>query len=179
MKKYKQSVTDERLYQKFLTLIDQRFPVECWEWKGSKGSKGYGLLCLSSYQEKAHRFSYRYHSQKRITSNLLVCHKCDNPSCVNPAHLFLGTPNDNVQDMVKKKRHAHGPKHSKAHQNIHSGSLNGRSKLTEEDVREILDLRKHGLSCHEISVVFNIHKSSIKKIAAGETWGHLRQEEVH
>ena len=71
----------------------------CWEWTGLKYPSGYGRFC----KKYAHRFSYEIHKGE-IYNNLKVCHSCDNPSCVNPEHLWLGTQKDNVQDRDKKGR---------------------------------------------------------------------------
>lgn len=77
----------------------------CWEWCGSKDEKGYGLIPVGGNKSmRAHRYSYRLFNGS-IKKGLHVLHKCDNPTCVNPKHLFLGTNNDNIQDKVSKNRH--------------------------------------------------------------------------
>lgn len=74
----------------------------CWEWTGSR-INGYGHLCISKENVYSHRVSYMLHSGKD-PDGMLVLHHCDNPSCVNPDHLFLGTYRDNTQDMIRKGR---------------------------------------------------------------------------
>lgn len=75
----------------------------CWEWQGYRDRNGYGTFSTKFKMMKAHRFSYEYYN-KKIPDNMLVCHTCDNPCCVNPEHLWLGTDCDNHRDMVKKGR---------------------------------------------------------------------------
>lgn len=79
---------------------------QCWEWVGSKKLKGYGIFRRTAGKTcAAHRYSWELHFGE-ISDPLLVCHHCDNPSCVRPSHLFLGTDQDNVDDRVRKGRSA-------------------------------------------------------------------------
>ena len=75
----------------------------CWIWSGNKTAHGYGKMCVNGVGTAAHRYSYSVHKGP-IPDGMFVCHTCDTPSCVNPDHLFVGTPKDNYDDMMKKGR---------------------------------------------------------------------------
>jgi len=101
---------NEQTVKRFFDKIE--ITESCWNWKASKRNKGYGAFVWADesgkiIQGRAHRFSYEYHIGK-IPNKIFVLHKCDNPKCVNPSHLFLGTNKDNVTDMMKKGRHWNG-----------------------------------------------------------------------
>ena len=98
---------------------------QCWEWQDSKDKDGYGKMRVGKRKVRAHRLSYKLFVGD-VPDDMLVCHKCDNPGCVNPSHLFLGSYLDNNRDSHKKGRGAD-----------QTGENNHRSKLTWRDVREI------------------------------------------
>jgi HNH endonuclease len=84
-------------------IIKGEDPNDCWKWVGAK-SRGYGGLTLRGESFSAHRLSYQLHHGP-IAEGMFICHRCDNPECCNPKHLFQGTPADNVRDMISKGRH--------------------------------------------------------------------------
>ena len=89
--------------QRFLMMVDRR-PEGCWPWRGTIGANGYGNVRIGGKRISAHRLAYEVFCGP-IPAGLLVCHRCDHPSCCNPGHLFLGTSKDNSADMLAKGRH--------------------------------------------------------------------------
>jgi hypothetical protein len=128
----------------------------CWMWLGRKNYKGYGRMKINNRHVQAHRFSYEIYIGE-IQDGLCVCHKCDNPACVNPNHLFLGTIQENNLDRDKKGRKA-------------LGENNGKSKLTLNDVIEIKRLLDSGFSVAEVSRRFNSKHSTINAVKIGRSW---------
>lgn len=104
------------LIDRFWSRVNRGHPDHCWTWEGLK-SKGYGYLCHEGIYIRAHRLSYEIHNGE-IPKGLLICHHCDEPSCVNPVHLFLGTNRDNMIDALRKGRL---PKHMRGIVNMKDG----------------------------------------------------------
>lgn len=128
----------------------------CHIWMGSVDKDGYGKIYYKNRHDKAHRVSYKL-SYGDIQDGLMVCHKCDTPSCINPAHLFLGTPLDNNKDRTLKNR---GIK----------GSRVGVSKLSDDLVRLI---RADQRPQTHIAKDYGVSQSSISAIKLGKTWKHI------
>lgn len=150
----------------------------CWSWKGGKTALGYGRFSSGHknnvIQPFAHRVSWEIHFGK-IPDGLLVCHKCDNPECSNPNHLFLGTPKDNFRDAIKKGRN--NPHHTK---NRLRGSNHKLSKLTENQVKEIINIarsesRPFGYA-KILSRKFNVSIATIYGLAEKRrvSWKHIK-----
>lgn len=147
---------------RFWEKVDKRGPLECWPWLGRTDEKGYGLFTTALDQERrAHRFAYQT-ATGIDPGNLLVCHHCDNPPCVNPAHLFLGTNQDNMADMVAKGRQARM-----------QGEQHPNRVLTSEQVLEIRRLRSQGWKVVQLATRFSTAPTNISSICTGKTWSHL------
>ena len=96
--------TNEPASDLFWEKVDKRGNDECWPWMGATSGRGYGRFSNKAIPENgSHRIAWMM-SFGQIPAGLFVCHRCDNPSCCNPSHLFLGTAKENTQDMVKKGR---------------------------------------------------------------------------
>lgn len=133
-------------------------PDACWPWVGSKDRLGYGRLYNGKGPELAHRASYRM-AVGDIPKGLLVCHECDNPSCVNPAHLFLGTSKDNQRDMAEKGR-AHRP----------AGSLHPKAKLHAAQVVQIRRRYKLGDRVKDLAAEYGVAACTVSHIVVGRSW---------
>ena len=134
----------------------------CWLWLGSEyGSNRYGRIMVNGKSMAAHRYSWITHYGE-ISKGLFVLHKCDNPACVNPNHLFLGTHQDNSDDKVRKGRQAKGCSLSKAQNNqSRRGEKNHMSKLTDKQRELIISLN---MSQRAIAKMFNVTQANIWRI---------------
>jgi hypothetical protein len=137
---------------------------DCWIWTAAKSTHGYGVFGVPEYGTfLAHRFSMLVENGG-LPANLMVCHTCDNPPCVNPSHLFMGTASDNFRDCIKKGRH-------KGNSSKISGDKHWRSKLTNEQVIEMRTLYKPtGCGYVEIGKKYGISGEHVSLILRGKTW---------
>ena len=136
----------------------------CWLWQAGRDRDGYGVFGVKTesrwVQVRAHRLAYEM-TLGSVPEGMWVLHRCDNPPCVNPEHLFLGTVRDNVDDSVRKGRHTRG-------------SRNGTSKLTEIDIPWIRFAREYaGASFGRIAKAYGVTERAIMNITQGKNWTHV------
>lgn len=143
----------------------------CWEYQGQIRNAAYGYFTIyvngfSPQKRKfsAHRVAYAYHNGVDPGA-LLVCHKCDNPRCINPEHLFLGAAKDNTQDMISKGRAAD-----------QKGGRNGAAKITDETALEVIALIKAGRNNKQIAASLPVTHSMVSLIRLGKAWAHLHDK---
>lgn len=149
-------------------MYSSRAESGCLEWKGYKDKNGYGVLLVSKdgkkKNTKAHRLSYELHVAP-IPAQMFVCHRCDNPSCIEPSHLFVGTAADNNADKMQKGRHRPGGRPQR-------GSKNGRAKLSEQQVAGIRRLvSSYGVTAAAIARSLGVSASAVQRAVNGRRWG--------
>jgi hypothetical protein len=209
------------LSARFWRHVQRRDQDSCWEWTASTFKSGYGQFKVNKISHNAHRVAWEL-SYGPIPDGMFICHHCDNPLCCNPSHLFVGSPQANMDDMRGKGRESKGTdfpaarlddeavleitrlaksgmlqrdigklfgvgqtaigdvlrnvawKHVKRetinrHRNS-SGEHNGRARLTEKDVRDILVLHGLGVETKEIHAAYPIHLTSLQRVISGRSW---------
>ena len=137
---------------------------ECWLWTGTRTTNGYGRVGCGEKKLRAHRVAWSLMNGP-IPAGSFVCHHCDVPLCVNPAHLFLGNAKSNVEDMIAKSRRGDT-----------GGSLNGRAKLTDADVEEVRDSLLRGVSQRCVAKRFGVTPGAISQISTHRTWNPNRRQ---
>jgi hypothetical protein len=141
------ATTQERLESKVVKYPN--YIDCCWVWSASLHPEGYGRLSVGGKTQKAHRVAYEIYKGS-IPDGLCVCHTCDNPACVNPNHLFLGTVADNNADKAEKSRAA--------------------KKLNANLVKDIKDALSNGASLKSLAKLFQVSPSMIVKIKHNRNW---------
>ena len=147
----------------------------CWPWKASLTPKGYPQFRSNGQTLRGHRIAYLLTYGPLPSDRPCVCHRCDNPACCNPAHLFAGTQRENLADMTGKGREARGDYHG-AHIRPESrarGERNGHAQLTSTQVTTIRELRHQRVPASEIAAQFGITQWTVYDIARGRRWRHL------
>lgn len=150
-------------------------PSGCWLWNRATTGRGYG----SYARQPAHRFSWEKHAEEPIPEGIFVCHKCDVKNCVNPRHLFLGTPKDNMQDMIRKGRRVMGDPTKRqrgedwksSHAGLNpKGEAHAMAKLSEGIV---LSIRANTDSTSAVARKYGISRKTVDQIRLRQTWRHL------
>ena len=153
----------EKDARRFWRHVDKSSPP-CWQWTKSTRAAGYGRIKIKGRWLSTHRVAYTL-TKGCIPVGLLVMHTCDNPACVNPSHLRVGTHSDNLSDMHKKNRHPR-PR----------GERHGRHILKESDALEILHLYNNGTNRNDIASKFGVCRGTANSIGRRITWRHLRAD---
>jgi hypothetical protein len=163
----KSARTQDVLSKDFWGNVEIGNADECWPWLRSRcGLRGeYGTSYFEGHRIGAHRLAYIL-TYGPIPDKMEVCHKCDNPICCNPSHLWLGTHHENMLDCHDKGRRKYASK----------GSAHPISKLTEADIPKILKLAQSGLSRREIGERFRVSDVTITYIVQGKTWKHVPRQ---
>jgi hypothetical protein len=137
---------------------------KCWEWQGWRNHHGYGVVYYrlkgTRLRILTHRLSYAFTHSVDLSEGTLVLHSCDNRSCVNPAHLRVGSQKDNGKDMVDRGRSTRG-------------ELNPHAKLKEKDILRIRRLRVKGFTYDAIAAEYGYTKGTVGSIVRGDTWSHV------
>lgn len=150
----------EAVLKRFWGKVEKKGPDDCWEWRAYRSPKGYGQFAVNrTCIAFSHRVSFAIENGTTPT-DLIVCHRCDNPPCCNPGHLFLGTEQENSSDMVRKLRSSRGEARS--------------DKLTESAVIEIKTAYASGnYSYKTLGAAYNVEWSTIRAIIKGRNWKHI------
>jgi hypothetical protein len=155
------------LADRFWAKVDRRSANVCWEWTAATNEHGYGVMRPQGRRSgptvKAHRVSLMLAGVD--IDGLVIRHSCDNPPCVNPAHLSVGTKADNSTDMVSRDRHARG-------------SRSGTSKLTEHQVVEVRARAAAGELHRVLAVDYRVSRVTITNIVARRTWRHVPADDT-
>lgn len=180
---YRNTTRDER----FWILVDKSAgPDKCWHWTGYCGTNGYGQVKIRNRRTSPHRYAYEL-TFGPIPKGMVICHKCDNPPCCNPAHLFLGTYSDNTQDSIRKGRGYGGDRHwtklhpervirgdkhlFHQHPELMQGENSNSAILTAKQVQEIRHLYATGnIKQRELAIQFGIDQTTVSSIVLHKLW---------
>lgn len=144
---------DPKYERRFMGLVGTGAPDTCWEWRGPRTVAGYGQMEINGRQYLAHRLAYRRF--RGDPGDKFCCHKCDNPPCCNPNHIWLGDRVDNAQDMVTKERHCFGERSYNA-------------TLTDDEVNQVWDLYNSGVYFQrEIAAIYGVKQVTVSGIVRG------------
>ena len=160
---------EKNIFLRFESNFKFNAENHCWEWFGPKDRNGYGVFFIKKEKGKtrrgfSHRVSYELYRHK-IPEGLLACHICDNPKCVNPDHIFLGTHKENTMDMIKKGRSRNA-----------RGEDAGHSKLSAKQVLEMRKLKTGGIggpTYLNLAKAYGISKNSAFLIINRKSWIHI------
>lgn len=162
---------DDKIKLRFFKYVDKKQSNGCWTWVGAKTNGGYGSFRVDKSVMKAHRVSWIIHNgnipeNKDHYHGMVICHSCDNPMCVNPDHLFIGTQADNVKDRENKNRGVH-----KQNSPFVNGERNPMSKITMDIAKTIRHLYfAERRTQKEIGQFYKLDQSSVSDICTNKHW---------
>lgn len=151
-----------KIQSRFWAKVTKGDPSECWEWNRGCDADGYGVFHFKYATYRAHRMAWTL-THGELSPALAICHRCDNPPCCNPAHMFPGTLNDNNVDKAQKGRSL-------------IGAENPRARITDAQVLEIRRLSAMGVRRRALSERFSISVAQTRRIVVGEQWAHLSSQ---
>jgi hypothetical protein len=152
---------ESRFWSKIIKLSEAQ--GGCWDWFANQNQAGYGIFGVKGKICLATHYSWQLHTGRPVRSDIgmMVCHKCDRPSCVNPDHLFIGDAKDNAIDMVLKGRNK-----------TFQGEAHPNATLTEQIVKEIRSLYPQK-NFTEIGVLYGLDKAHVRQIVRRISWKHV------
>jgi hypothetical protein len=178
-----QTIESDKGIARFWAKVNKKGPDDCWPWTACVDRHGYGTFVIGRSKKRAHRVSFEL-CHRALSPGECALHKCDNPPCCNPAHLWAGSLKDNMIDMASKGRDgatmhpdrvARGDRHKS--RTMPESTLRGEdvasAKLTEKDVRAIRKLRSEGHSSTLIAKTFRVDRRTIDRIRRRELWAHI------
>lgn len=149
--------------ERFWEKVKRGAGHECWEWQAARNAKGYGRLTSGrGINLKAHRVAFALSNGGIVDDDTNVLHRCDNPPCCNPSHLFIGTAKDNTEDMIRKGRESSPPRSF--------GESHHNAKFGEETARAII---KDTRTLHAIAEDYGISWMTVFRLKHRKTWKHL------
>ncbi len=160
--------TEEQRIEAFWSKVDKKAPDSCWEWKGNRSPKGYGGFWDGTVTMHAHRYSLQLKLGRILLTDEHALHTCDNRGCVNPAHIYLGTNDDNIRDKVRRDRCCrNGPGANRTKCETHP-----KAKLTNKQVVEIKERLKTERGC-DIAKDYPVSEQIISMIKRNLIWRGL------
>lgn len=150
-------VLERFINQHIQSNLPSNQPEPCFNWTGHLDADGYGHIFVNGKKIKAHRYAYIFSTRIAVPSDVMICHLCDNPSCVNPKHLVPGNCTENNHDKIKKGR----------------ANFSGGKKLTDE---QVYDIRKNKLTLQQSIDKYGhiLCRRSLKYVRSGDTYGHVK-----
>lgn len=170
----------EHISTRFWKYVDKRGPDDCWEWTGARHPKGYGHVSVGGSTQRAARVCFEL-VNGAIPDGLHVLHTCDNPPCINPSHLYVGTNSDNVADRDAKGRAAVGDRNGRRTMPDRTarGETHGWTTLTEAQVLAIIDeYNAGGVFMKDIGAKYGVSERTVCGIINGTSWTYLNTKKV-